>query len=176
MEPLKPIRKVRSIIYPPNVRWKCVRCTMCCGDTPQRRRIIRALRVEVEEIAKKTGRQVEDFAFLLHKSEPYSYAIRKRQDGKCLFLVGNSCGIYLSRPLTCRFYPFSVNKHSTQTYEFQVTEEECPGLGHGEKIGRNSFVKLLKIAEKRLSHREKGTTQSLQVARPRGYSTISAPR
>lgn len=49
------------------------------------------------------------FGFRLDGSaEHWSLALRRHDDGACLFLDGSRCGVYAARPGACRSYPVAV--------------------------------------------------------------------
>ncbi|MEM2585031.1 MAG: hypothetical protein QXP99_05890, partial [Thermoproteota archaeon] len=56
--------------------------------------------------------------------------------------------IYSYRPLVCRFYPFLMRKIASK-YIFE-TDPSCPGLGNGENVSSEYFLRLIEEAEKRL--------------------------
>ena len=129
--------------YPKNVRFKCERCALCCGDTKDRVRSILLLRIEAERISQKTLKSVEDFAEKIDGFAPYVYRMKKTKDGKCVFLGDNLCGIYEIRPLICMFYPFEFKEVGSNKYIFAYTDE-CPAIGKGPKLKRGYFEKLFK--------------------------------
>jgi hypothetical protein len=128
--------------YPKNVRFKCERCALCCGDAKNRARSILLLRIEAERISQKTLKSVEDFAEKIEEFEPYAYRMKKK-DGKCVFLRDNLCTIYQVRPLICTFYPFEFKEVGSKRYIFAYTDE-CPAIGKGPKLKRDYFEKLFK--------------------------------
>jgi len=129
--------------YPKNVRWRCIRCARCCGDVDSRQRRIALLDSEVIELCEYSGLQRESFTDNLAGNEPYTVTMRKIR-GKCIFLKGNSCSVYEARPLVCRFYPFWLTREGSK-YVFKITEE-CPGIGHGARLGLEHFISLLRTA------------------------------
>ena len=129
--------------YPKNVRFKCERCALCCGDTKDRVRSILLLRIEAERISQKTLKSVDDFAEKIEGFEPYVYRMKKTNDGKCVFLKGNLCSIYQIRPLICMFYPFEFKEVGSNRYIFVYTDE-CPAIGNGPKLKRGYFERLFK--------------------------------
>jgi Fe-S-cluster containining protein len=136
-----PLRqKHQSFSYPKNLRFKCSKCAICCGDTDKRIRRILLLKPEAERISAVTQKPIDEFADEI-REEPYSYIMRKNSEGKCLFLNGNICLIYELRPLICRFYPFQLNGNL-----FTFTDE-CPAMGSGSLLGKNYFRKLMEKAE-----------------------------
>jgi Fe-S-cluster containining protein len=136
--------------YPEKVRFKCLRCGICCGDTQKRKRHILLLDEEAQGIAKFVDKPLEDFASKVEGNRPYGYEMKKNIAlGKCVFLKENHCTIHSKRPLICRFYPFGlVTSQKRQKVVFFFTNE-CPGIGKGKAMEKNDFRKLLKQAKKR---------------------------
>jgi hypothetical protein len=129
--------------YPRNVRFKCERCALCCGDARNRVRSILLLKIETDYISRKTSKSPDEFAEKVEGFEPYTYRMKKTNDGKCVFLKDNSCSIYETRPLICRFYPFQLKNIRTDRYAFEYTTE-CPGIGKGPKVKKRFFERLFK--------------------------------
>lgn len=135
--------------YPQNLRFKCIKCGICCGDTHERKRHVLLLKEEADIIASTTHQCVTSFAQKIQDTPPYRYEMKKTlEDGKCIFLRENTCLIYSMRPLICRFYPFGLKT----TYEDHMVfyyANECPGIGKGKAIKEGAFRKLLRRANKR---------------------------
>ena len=132
--------------YPENLRFTCLKCGLCCGDTRRRKRHILLLRIEVERISALKGRQISDFAKKVWHKFPYVFEMRKlRESGKCVFLKDNECTIYSERPIICRFYPFEMRELETGTLVFRHTDE-CPGIGKGDLLFADYFHKLFQLA------------------------------
>jgi Fe-S-cluster containining protein len=135
--------------YPQNVRFKCVKCGICCGDTKDRTRHILLLDEEATIIASTTKMPISDFAAKSNEKTSYHYEMKKNEtDGKCIFLKENCCTIYLKRPLICRFYPFGLVTNQDRRKIFFFTSE-CLGMEKGKTMKENDFQKLLKQAHKR---------------------------
>jgi len=133
--------------YPITVRFRCVKCGLCCGDTKEKTRHILLLRTEVEQIAKTTSHPVSKFAVKIKNRTPYSYEMKKRvEDGKCVFLENNRCTIYSLRPLICRFYPFELKSSHSGKYTFLFTEE-CLGINKGRMLSEDYFRKMFQLAQ-----------------------------
>lgn len=126
--------------YPRHLRFRCLRCALCCGDTEVRERRILLLEAEARRISEATSMEIGEFAERVEGSEPFLYRMRKRE-GRCLFLRGNLCSIYEIRPIICRFYPFQLENLGGDRYRFSYTEE-CPGIGEGPELGREFFEEL----------------------------------
>jgi Fe-S-cluster containining protein len=135
-----------SFKYPADVRFRCVKCGICCGNTQGRIRHILLLNTEAEQIAAATLQLISEFAVKIEGKAPYSYEMKKTaEDGKCVFLEKNRCIIYSLRPLICRFYPFELKIAANQKHEFLYTDE-CPGIGKGKTLDKNYFRKLFQLA------------------------------
>jgi len=143
------VSRKENISYPDNLRWKCVRCATCCGDTEKRTRHVLILASEARAIAAETGMRIEEFAQRLENSKPYEFEVRKNNK-RCVFLDGVSCSIYSRRPLICKFYPFVMKRSESGTIEFELPEHECQGIGLGRKLTQDYYMQLLRIAVERL--------------------------
>jgi Fe-S-cluster containining protein len=139
----KPVCGKMEFDYPKNVRFKCERCALCCGDTKDRVRSILLLWIEAERMSQKTLKSVDDFAEKIEGFEPYVYRMKKTNDGKCVFLKGNLCSIYEIRPLICMFYPFELKEVRSNRCIFAYTDE-CPTIGKGRQLKRGYFERLFK--------------------------------
>ena len=131
--------------YPTAVRFHCVKCGICCGDTKEKNRHILLLRTEAEQIAKTTLQPISKFAVKIKDRTPYSYEMKKSKDGKCVFLEKDRCTIYSLRPLICRFYPFELKVLHNQKYTFLYTEE-CPGINRGRLLSESYFRRMFQLA------------------------------
>ncbi len=129
-----------SFKYPRDIRFRCERCALCCGDHEDRVRRILLLDTEAVQISVKTSKSIGEFAEENKGPEPYVY-VMKKDHGECLFLRDGSCLIYNIRPLVCRFYPFRLEALGEERYAFHFTEE-CPGIGKGPQLTEGYFRKL----------------------------------
>ena len=131
--------------YPTAVSFRCTKCGICCGDTKEKTRHILLLKTEAEQIAKTTLQPIFKFAVEIKDRAPYSYEMKKTEDGKCVFLKNNRCTIYSLRPLICRFYPFELKILHSQKPKFLFTEE-CPGINRGRMVSKDCFRKMFRLA------------------------------
>lgn len=141
------MRKKVDFSYPLDLRFKCIRCGLCCGDTENRRRRILMVREEAYAIAEVVDRRVSSFAVRVKGRLPYVYEVKKTE-GRCPFLEGADCAAYAVRPLVCRFYPFELTTEGGR-HVFRCTME-CPGVGKGFRLGRGYFLRLLREAYRQL--------------------------
>ncbi len=145
-----------SFNYPIAIRFRCVKCGTCCGDTKEKTRHILLLRAEAEQIATATLQSTSEFTVEIRDKAPYSYEMKKTEDGKCVFLENNCCTIYTVRPLICRFYPFELKMAQDQKYTFLYTPE-CSGINKGPMLDENYFRKLFRLA--RAKYRQTGASK-----------------
>lgn len=134
--------------YPRNVRFQCLRCALCCGDTTERVRRILLLEAETRRIAQAIRKPIEEFAMRIEGHAPYVYEMIKTvEEGKCVFLEKKECTVYPMRPLICRFYPFELKIVGNAKREFFFTKE-CLGIGKGERLTKSYFKSLLQQIKK----------------------------
>jgi Fe-S-cluster containining protein len=139
----------------PTVRFKCVKCGICCSNTTEKTRHILLLSEEAEKIADATKQRVSQFAVKIEDKAPYALEMKKTgEDGKCVFLADNRCTIYSLRPLICRFYPFELKPDEAELYMFFCTDE-CPGVNKGKRLDEEYFRRLFQLACDRLGGSEK---------------------
>ena len=131
--------------YPTAVRFHCTKCGICCGDTKEKTRHILLFRTEAEQIAKTALQPIFKFAVKIEGKAPYSYEMKKRRNGKCVFLENNHCTVYSLRPLICRFYPFELKVLHSGKPKFLYTEE-CPGINKGHLLNKGYFRKMFRLA------------------------------
>ncbi len=138
----------KDFSYPNNLRFRCTKCGICCGDTKERHRNIFLLRKEAEKIAREALKPIHDFAVKSDEMKPYYYKMKKEENGKCVFLKNERCTIYPIRPLICRFYPFELKVMNKNKYKFHYTDE-CPGLNKGRLLSESYFQKMLDCAKRK---------------------------
>jgi Fe-S-cluster containining protein len=110
--------------------------------------------MDAERISNKTLLSIHEFAEQVPNCEPYSYQMRKPEDGKCFFLENNRCTIYEIRPLICRFYPFQLENLRNNRYSFSYTNK-CEGTGKGPHHKKEFFEDLFNKATKAMEENSK---------------------
>lgn len=87
----------------------CTKCANCCrmatAVVTERdiHRLARHFRVKEERI----------FADYVVDNEEEGHILRRRENGECVFLSGNECTVYESRPEVCQRYPHLVRGHGS---------------------------------------------------------------
>ena len=118
------------------VRFRCVRCDLCCGTGPNIAltvfdvvRMARFLRIGWRRFLKAYVKVI--VADLI----PF-LSLRGDERGRCLFLYykpsGETvCTIYPARPMRCRLYPLLVESLDGETVYLDTA---CPGVGQGGEL------------------------------------------
>lgn len=126
--------------YPQGVHFRCEKCGLCCGDTLCKSRNILLLEREITRIAERTSKAAVEFSEKVVNEGHFTHRMKK-SNGSCVFLKENLCSIYDTRPIICRFYPFSLNNVQGNTFVFSSTNE-CPGVGNGPVLQKSYFKQL----------------------------------
>lgn len=61
----------------------------------------------------------------------------------CIFLKGNSCGVYEARPTQCRTWPFWPEVMNAKSWAKDV-KAFCPGVGKGKVIDGDTIEKQIR--------------------------------
>ena len=142
------LRKTPYFKYP-EIRFECIKCALCCGNTRTKVRHVVMTENEANKISETTMHPSADFARRIEGNAPYLYEMRKNRNGMCVFLDQAFCMIYSFRPLVCRFYPFELKPEEKGGYVFSYTDE-CPGIGRGKRLTHKRFQESFNVAENRL--------------------------
>jgi Fe-S-cluster containining protein len=137
-----------EVQYPGDLRWICVRCTRSCRDLPGRTRNILLAECDIKRITDSTKLTAKEFSVSSRGSFPYVRKMRKL-GGRCVFLKDSRCSIYRTRPLICRFYPFSLNPAGNNTFEIGF-DLSCSGMDKGPYRDERFFRDLVELASKEL--------------------------
>lgn len=78
--------------------YDCHACRRCCHD-----KIIRLNPYEVARLAQNRG--VSTTEFLAQYTGAQGTALKQVDQGACVFLTPEGCGVHADRPLVCRLYP-----------------------------------------------------------------------
>ena len=93
--------------------YTCHACNRCCHD-----KIIHLNPYEVARLAQ--NRSIGTTEFLAQYTDAAGTALKRVEDGACVFLTENGCGVHADRPLVCRIYP--LGRHVTAEGEEWFSE------------------------------------------------------
>ena len=99
----------------------CGRCSSCCHN--------QKIQVNPYEIARMASCiDVSTTEFINGYTEKGVY-LKRRVDGRCIFVGADGCGIHPHRPMVCRLYPLgrTVDTSGTETFSVVATPSWCKG-------------------------------------------------
>jgi hypothetical protein len=96
-------RRLKSIAQEVEDKIDCTSCANCCrvATTPLNGR-------DVERLSRFFGMKAQQFLATYTVETEEEGIILKRNEGGCVFLDGNLCSVYDSRPETCQLFPHLV--------------------------------------------------------------------
>jgi hypothetical protein len=115
---LEQIRYARSSAF----SYTCHACRRCCHD-----KIIRLNPYEVARLAQNRG--VSTTEFLAQYTGAQGTALKQVDQGACVFLTPEGCGVHADRPLVCRLYPLGrrVTAEGRETFHELLPNPETEG-------------------------------------------------
>ena len=123
-----------------NIRFACQpECANCCklsdgyvfiSDT-EAQKIAEYLNISEDEFLRHFTRIIDDQLCLVDGNDEH-----------CAFLEKYICNIYEVRPVQCRTYPFWP-ENLKSNFRWQLTCEECPGIGEGRTYMPEEIDQLL---------------------------------
>lgn len=102
--------------------YTCHACSRCCHD-----KIIHLNPYEVARLAE--NRRVPTTEFLARYTEHNGTVLRRVEEGACVFLTPEGCGVHQDRPLVCRLYPLGrrVTAEGAESFREVVPHPETEG-------------------------------------------------
>jgi len=122
--------------------------------------------LEINQIAKKTGKEIEDFSSPLLLVEDFDGKITecqfglKQEKGICVFqdLATKTCKIHNFKPNVCQNYPFLVSKISNDQFRIEL-DFSCPGISIK---GKDYLAKILENILARIETQEKSNFNNFE--------------
>ena len=83
---------------------------------------------------------LEQFPYVATENGSAYMALKKMEDGSCVFLKDDQCMIHTFRPGVCRAFPFTFS-HSREGLMVGLSAKKqiCPGLGKGEIVSESEL-------------------------------------
>jgi Fe-S-cluster containining protein len=143
-------------------QFECTKCGACCrndsllitvtGSDIARiamalelgpEEILRALDFYIADQKKSLPLGLQDIPAPLTERGPAIIALKKMENGDCIFLKDNLCMIHAIRPIVCRSFPFVFHEHEDeQFWGLSAAKHICPGLGVGPRIPLSDLQEL----------------------------------
>jgi len=107
------------------LRFECTGCGRCCTGANG---YVWVSERDVSRLAARFGRSLDDFGRKYLRRIGDRYALLERaNDGACVFLEGDRCGVYEDRPDQCRSFPF-WDRNLASAAAWMRAAEECEGI------------------------------------------------
>jgi hypothetical protein len=136
-----------SRFYAEGLRFECTGCRYCCGVEPG---FVFLTEQDLINLYEYTGLNSDEFQKKYCRKVPVggiSYiSLQETKDYDCIFLTEKGCGVYQSRPVQCRAYPFWASiLEDRQAWERESAS--CPGIGKGKLHAEEEILSILALRE-----------------------------
>ncbi len=114
------------------LRFCCSACSQCCMGSPG---YVWLSPDDADGLARHFS--IDRKAFLLQYcirvrvGEGFGYSLKEKIGNACVFLDNGRCGVYESRPIQCRTYPFWESSLDSES-SWHAESAFCPGIDQGE--------------------------------------------
>jgi len=143
------------------IHFECIRCGACCREESllvtvtgrdlvrisvilglKSRELIRAVDFYLASgITTQDG--LRDFPALNTEKGPAFLALKKMENGDCVFLKDNLCMIHTIRPVVCRSFPFVFQDAGDhRKWGLSARKDICPGLGSVPQVLGADLIEL----------------------------------
>ena len=127
--------------------YSCGRCLVCC-----RFKTIHLNPYEIARLSRNQGVSTTEF-IALFTTNGWT-VLRSKEDGTCVFLDAEGCGVHADRPLVCRLYPLGrhVDFLGVEDFSLMECEEGCRGIFHEngtveDYLGEQGAADFLRAAD-----------------------------
>ena len=146
------------------IQFECTKCGACCREnsllvTVTGRDIVRistGLDLTSSEVIRaldfylsadnESSQGLRDFPAVNTEKGSAYVALKKLENGDCVFLKDNLCMIHVIRPAVCMSFPFVFSKdRARMSWGLSAMKHICPGLQSGPKV-RDSDLRELAIS------------------------------
>ena len=74
---------------------------------------------------------------------PTFIALKKMENGDCIFLKDDKCMIHTLRPIVCQSFPFVFRRNEhVRSWGLSAMKHICPGLGIGPRVSQQEIEDL----------------------------------
>lgn len=122
-----------------DIKFRCEKCGKCCkGDgvvyltVSDLRHLAKFFHMNLPNFFHNYCSYVEETRIIGKKIlELPAILLKKKGNGKCIFLRENQCAIHKNKPFMCGAWPFLYSVVYNPDFQ-QKMPRICPGLGHGK--------------------------------------------
>jgi len=162
VNPLNPTDHKKNTEEKELLRFECTKCGACCRDEfllvtvtgsdivkiaavlglgPDE--MLKALDFYVMSNDQSTPVGLEKFPSVSTEGGLTFVALKKMENGECVFLKEDLCMIHPVRPVVCRSFPFVFDEaDGHRTWGLSAKKEICPGLGTGPQVSEDEIDTL----------------------------------
>lgn len=146
--------------------FSCTRCGACCRGTQEDANLVMVTPAEIDGLVAETDLDAGSFV------EPYPECIRtenggsisfewclRRNTSACIFLEGDRCMVYNSRPWICKTYPFMLDGE-------RLIISPCEGIGRDIPNEEAEELAALVLQRRSEEYREEERVRSVLSAGP----------
>ena len=139
----------KSPFYAQGLCFSCTRCSACCryesGYVFLSRKDVSLLGVALKMGYKEFTDTYCRWVPSENRAERLS--LKEKSNCDCIFWVSDTgCSVYEARPLQCRAFPFWPSILRSKKI-WEITAEDCPGIGRGTLHSSNSIEKWLALRQ-----------------------------
>ena len=184
LEPMESVNGSQETSLP---QFECTKCGACCRNehlliTVTNRDIfrmaktlgidthgiIRALDFYILEDGEPIPAGLEIIPPIETERGPAYVALKKMENGDCIFLKDDQCMIHPIRPVVCKSFPFVFRESNGElSWGYSSKKEICPGLDSGPIISEEELVSLAQEILDNLSSYRKYASEWNNQSSPR---------
>jgi len=177
-----------------NIQFECTKCGACCRNdsllvTLTGRDVVRismGLNLDRDEVIRAFNfylvsnrgppKGLRDIPSINTERGRAYIALKKLENGDCVFLKDDLCMIHLIRPMVCMSFPFVFREvEGQQKWGLSALREICPGLGTGPFVEKDDLIELaVAILEDIASYREFADEWNSETKNPTAKGLIEA--
>ena len=129
------------------LRFECTLCGGCCTGPEG---FVNFTDAEARAMAEEIGVSHDEFLKTYTRDTPAGPSLTERQTEfgyDCVFLDRRSvpgkavCGVYNTRPMQCRTWPFWVSNLSSE-HAWRAAAAGCPGIDRGQRVIHPTQIRI----------------------------------
>ncbi|MBN2228788.1 MAG: YkgJ family cysteine cluster protein [Candidatus Thorarchaeota archaeon] len=158
-------KKGKNLVEEKPPHFECTKCGTCCRDdsilitvtggdiknissvldlSPEE--ILRALDFYITSDDRPAPLGLKDIPSPITERGKALIALRKMENGECIFLKDDLCMIHTFRPVVCQSFPFVFSiKGGEIMWGLSAKKEICPGLGTGPLVSVDELGSLAEL-------------------------------